>query len=98
MIGCDQLPCAVIRLTALDKLISITGSFWKLIRPVHPVDSGKDVMFVLRPDFQYASYPVIFRLPTRFDASSFGCGFLPFYGRVIGHSDVTIGEILRAVD
>ena len=59
VVGCHELINSMVRLPALNRLLAVDCSRWKLIRPIHPVDPGINVMFVTRTYLQDACYPVV---------------------------------------
>ena len=59
----------MIRLAALDGLLTIVCTMRELVWPVHPVDAGINVMLVACPNLQNTRHPVIVRLLPRLDRS-----------------------------
>lgn len=59
MIGGDQLIHTVIRPPAPRLAPAIASISWKLIRPVHPVDSGIDVVFIACSNLQDICNPMV---------------------------------------
>lgn len=61
MVGGDQFISAVIRLTALNRLLAINGTGRKLVGPVHPVNTCVNMVLIGSSDLEDARNPFIVR-------------------------------------
>lgn len=95
MIGRDQLVLPVIWLSPVHDPLAIVCPRRQLVRPVHPINAGIDVVLIAGADLEDSGDPVIVRL---FGGLSRLAGvLLSFDGRVIGDKDEALAEVLDAV-
>lgn len=97
MIRSDQLGIAVVRLATLDRLLAVVSTWGKLVRPVHPVNSGIDVVLVTSSDLENARNPFIIRLLPWLHGIS-GCVLLPLYRGLIRNINKAFTVVLDAID
>lgn len=95
MIGRNQLVLAVIRLSPTNRSLPLLGALRQLVGPIHPIDTGIDVMLVARADFEDPSYPIIIRLLPRL--SRLAGFFLALDGRIVGDEDKAFAVVLDTV-
>lgn len=96
MIRRDQFVGAVVWLSALDPPLAIGRPRGQVFRPVHPVNSGVDVVLIARADFQDACNPLVLG-PLPGTVSNFGT-ILVLNTGVVGHVDESFAEILGTID
>lgn len=65
MVRCDQLIPTMIRLSPLDRLLSVVGTSRQLIRPIHPIHTGVNMVLITRTNLEDSGYPVIVRFLPR---------------------------------
>lgn len=86
----------MIRLAALHPLLVISRPRRQVLRPVHPIDPGVDVVLVARADFQNARNPLVLGSPPR---AILRIGILlALDAGVISNVDEAFAEVLGAVD
>lgn len=65
MVGRDQFVGAVVRLPALNPLLPVSRPRREVLRPVHPINPGVDVVLVAGADLQNARNPLVLGPPPR---------------------------------
>lgn len=96
VVGRDQLVHAVVWLAAVDYLLAVVRPLWELVRPVHPVDSRVNVVFVAGADLQDAGDPVVVGLRHR--VHRLIAGFLALDAGVVCDVDEAFAKVFYSVD
>ena len=97
MIRSHELVVPVVWLTALDNFLAIYCASWQLIRPVHPVNSGVDVVLIAGADFKDSGDPS-FVGRTRLCLRVVDSSFPPLKTRFVGDIDEAFTVVLNPID
>ncbi len=95
----DQLVGAVVWLAPLNTPLAVGCALRELVRPVHPINAGVDVVLVAGTNLEDAGNPVVVRpLPRLVDGSARSSTFLSLDAGVVGDINEALAEILDAID
>jgi hypothetical protein len=99
MIRGNQLIRAVVCLPTRHVLLPVLTALRKFVWPVHPVDSGIDMMFVARSYLENARDPVVVRfLPGVHRGLGVSDRLLAFNAGVVGDIYEAFTKVLDTVD
>ena len=87
----------VVRLPTLNSLLAIECATWKLIWPVHPINTGIDMMLVAGTDLQNASNPVVIGSTLSDNLIAFWVALLSVDGGLVRYINETFAVVLDTV-
>ena len=96
MVRRDQLMGAVVRLSALHPLLPVGRTRREVLRPVHPINPGVDMVLVAGANLQNARNPLILGPPSR-TVLRIGI-LLALDAGVVRHVDEAFTEVLGPID
>jgi hypothetical protein len=96
VVGGDELIGPVVWLSARNVFPLVKGALGKLIWPVHPIDPGVNMMFVLGSNFEDAGNPVFLGLFPRLHGFSSASG--PVNRRAVRDEHEAFADVLDSVD
>lgn len=97
MVGSNQLIHAVIGLTTRNMFLAINRIWWQLIRPVHPVDAGVDVVLIAGAYLEDSRNPAIIGFRPRTELFPIVHGLLALNGVLVRDEDVVVAKVFGLI-